>query len=93
LAQSVATGYQEDTLFNQKRLGGCMKKHWYSLVFQEVLAGSMKYQSTYLGLDEPKVALHRIQDAKKGAGVAANAVLLSVSFLGEMTEEEFKSKQ
>lgn len=72
--------------------GKKMMKHWYSITFQLAFPGGLKYSNTYVGYDDAQLSLPRIQQAKKGQGLSDGAVMLSASYLGLMTEAEFKSK-
>ena len=66
-----------------------MKQHIYCLTFIDSSTGPVAYASVYGGFDEHKITLSQIAHAKGGAGVTQAATLLSCSYLGHMTQEEF----
>jgi len=74
------------------------KHHWFAFCFVSGLNGELTHASAYVGIDCAsgpiqgyKVTLQDIQEAKQVANVPNNAVLISVSYLGMMTSEEFKN--
>jgi hypothetical protein len=66
-----------------------MKKHFYCFTFIDSSAGSVAYASVYASFELPEVTLSGIAQAKQGAQVTQAATLLSCSYLGHMTTEEF----
>ncbi|WKW33164.1 hypothetical protein KIH13_04530 [Pseudomonas viridiflava] len=70
-----------------------MKQHTYCLTFVDSSTGQMAYASVYAGFDEHKITLSQIADAKGAAGVTQAATLLSCSYLGHMTQEEFDDSE
>ena len=70
-----------------------MKKHFYAFAFQYVSGTVQGTSSTYVGYDDQIVTLPRINTAKSGAGVPATAALIGLSYLGYMTEDDFKNTQ
>lgn len=66
------------------------KQHCYYFVFLETDAnGSVAYRSGAVALHEPKFSQPMIVAARKIAGAQPNAIMISLSYLGEMTPEEF----
>lgn len=66
--------------------------HHYYFVFQSFERdGSFSYNSSYIWLDEQKVTLSVIEEARKMANAGPKAMLLNCSYLGRMTEAEFNS--
>lgn len=66
------------------------KKHWYSFVFVYSVVGVTTQSSTYIGYAEKdKITMDRVKDARFHAGCPNDALMLSVSYLGAMTKEEF----
>lgn len=65
--------------------------HYYSFTFQDSPSvGSLRTASVYIGYRERGlITKARIEDAKKTAGVSDGAALLSVCYLGRMTNAEF----
>ncbi len=68
-----------------------MKQHWYcfSYVGKSLVGGENCEVSTYSGLPSQKITKDIIGINKQYAGVSNNAVLISCSYLGYMTREEF----
>ena len=65
-----------------------MKKHWWCFVFTETISGVVKTNSVYLGWECGQyVNIPRINSAKDAAVVGQEAVMLSCSYLGHMTQE------
>ena len=67
------------------------KCHWYSFVFFGDKDGKQVVSTQYSGFTTQSVTVSRINDACAQTGLAANACLISVSYLGLMTEKEFKA--
>lgn len=67
-----------------------MKLHYYCFTFYEVQGSASAHASAYFGFEQPRVTLKNIAAAKHGAEVSDRATLLSCSYLGHMTSEEFK---
>lgn len=66
------------------------KQHCYYFVFLESDAnGAATYLSGAVALNEPKFSQPMIVAARKIAGAQPGAVMISLSYLGEMTPEEF----
>lgn len=66
------------------------QQHYYSFVFLDTnVPGALQYKSGIVGLNEPKFSYHMIVAARKIAGAEPNAILINLSYLGEMTAEEF----
>lgn len=65
--------------------------HWYcfSYIGKLLKDGSHCNACTYTGYEHKEVTLGMIKENKRNAGVADDAVLISVSYLGHMTREEF----
>lgn len=66
-----------------------MKKHWFNLSFIEPVENGMTYGNGYTSSDVKALTLAQINNNKVFAGVGDRAVLLSCSYLGFMTKEEF----
>ena len=64
-----------------------MKKHWYALTFQAAIGVC----STYVGYNDTLLSLPRIKKAKEGADFPPTAVLVGATYLGHMTEDEFRT--
>lgn len=71
-----------------------MKEHYYAFSFFDSGEKSLgwEYSNCYLGLSEQKVTLHDIASARNIARVGSKAVLISSSYMGFMTVEEFAGK-
>ncbi|MGY2238298.1 hypothetical protein ACW9ID_25090 [Pseudomonas gingeri] len=66
------------------------KLHYYYFVFLDTTSSdSLQYKSGLVGLKEPKFPYPMIVAARKIAGAEPNAIMSSLSYLGEMTSEEF----
>lgn len=65
--------------------------HWYAFLFFESNNTSEIRSSTYMGYSHQGINIARINEAKQAAGVSSEAVLISVSYLGYMDEENFKN--
>lgn len=63
-------------------------RHWYCLSFVDGDGGNLTHASVYLGWDDQKITKPRIAEAKRGAEVGEDSVLMAVSYLGYMTHEE-----
>lgn len=64
-----------------------MKKHWWSFVPQTT-NGTTITASVYMGWEQGEyVNIPRINSAKEQCGVSQEAVMLSCSYLGHMTNE------
>jgi hypothetical protein len=72
-------------------------RHWYCFSFSGKIDGSVVGMdcraSTYAGYKQKNITLEMITEQKKQAGVTSSAVLMSVSYLGYMTSEEFKGEE
>lgn len=69
------------------------KLHWYCFAFIGTIIQSYKsgHSSCYQGfILKDKITLLDIKEAKSWARTNEDSVLLSVSYLGYMTEEEFR---
>lgn len=68
--------------------------HFYALTFIDSRQqGETTHAHTYVGIAEPKVTRKVIAGARGNANLSAGAVLLSVSYLGEMTEQEWHDSE
>lgn len=67
------------------------KKHWFCFCFigRDTVTGKTASASTYTGLITKNISLPVINEQKSYSQLADDAVLMSVSYLGEMTREEF----
>lgn len=66
------------------------KQHWFCFSFQGPENGrGMGFACTYVGYLQRNVTMAMVTEQKSKCGLDANCVLLSVSYLGEMTREEF----
>lgn len=70
-----------------------MKLYWYCLTFRgyDVGTGNICYATTYTGQTRKgrEFSMREIAKQKLLAGVRDCAVLISVSYLGHMTKDEF----
>ena len=64
-----------------------MNLHHYLFTFTE----NQRTVAVTLAVPNPRVTANTILIARKGAGVSTGAPLLSVSYLGQMTMDEFKN--
>lgn len=67
-----------------------MKYHYYLFTFYQVTGDASIHSSVAMGLPQPRVTQASINNAKKALGMISST-LLSVSYLGEMTVEEFNT--
>jgi hypothetical protein len=67
-----------------------MKHHYYLFAFYQVSGNTTVHNSVAMGLPQARVTQAMINKAMQVIGMAS-ASLLSVSYLGEMTEEEFST--
>ncbi|WVV48897.1 hypothetical protein THH46_10360 [Pseudomonas sp. NA13] len=65
-----------------------MKYHYYLFTFYQVTGNATVHNSVAMGLPQARVTQASINNAQQVLGMAS-ASLLSVSYLGEMTVEEF----
>lgn len=65
--------------------------HWYSFCFMFQVGGGTSYKDIRCGFPQQKVTTSRIKFAKENAGVPADSLISAVSYLGQMTMEEFGS--
>ena len=67
------------------------KKHWFCFSYkgEEIETGNNVSACTYTGYLYREVTMNMIKENKKIAGLKENAVLIAVSYLGEMTRNEF----
>ena len=68
------------------------KEHWYSFCFMQTdpITNTMTFGNGYSGLRYQRVTLQAIETAREYAGVTDGAVLMSVSYLGYMTVDQFR---
>ena len=67
--------------------------YWYCLTYfgSNIKTGKDCYGSAYVGYNYNKnFSKKDIEDIKQQANVSANSVLISITHLGLMTEQEFK---
>lgn len=69
-----------------------MKVHWYCFSFKGTClkTNSDCSSSICVSREEKKITMANIREGKKYAGVKDSAVLISASYLGHMTTEEFE---
>lgn len=68
--------------------------HFYTFTFMDSRQqGETTHATAFVGIPEPKVTPKVIAAARRTAEVSPTAVLLSVSYLGEMTREEWDAGQ
>ena len=74
-------------------MGNKNLKHWYSLSFYGLSkkSGQLANGYTITGYNKKDLVLADIEEAMSSAGMNEKAVLLSVSYLGEWSEEDFVS--
>ena len=64
--------------------------HWYAISYLWSVPNRGKsWGSRYIGISENKVTSSTIAENKRGTGVPEDALVMAVSYLGHMTEEEF----
>jgi len=67
------------------------KQHYYSFAFSYSEENQVTTTSIYVGYDHKYISIPKINDAKEGAGINKEAVMLSCCYLGKMTEEEIRT--
>ena len=68
--------------------------HWYAMSFRDSGPnGEPVTASTNIGWPDQLITLPRIQEAKKGALVGQNAVMLACSYLGHATRSQILGKE
>lgn len=67
-----------------------MKYHYYLFTFYKVTGIAAEHNSVAMGLSQARVTQASINNAKWAVGMIGST-LLSVSYLGEMTEDEFNT--
>lgn len=70
------------------------KQHYYAFSFEgrNPVTRAQAAASVYLGYPQrDAISLPRIREAKREAGMASDAVVVSVTYLGHMTEHQFKN--
>ena len=72
-----------------------MKKHWYSFSYEGANEDGTGHcvANCYVGYYFKGITKPMIQENKKAAGVSQDAALLSVSYLGKMTREQFLGEE
>lgn len=68
-----------------------MNLHHYLFTFTETQGTNQRTAAITVAVPNPRVTAKTILIARKGAGVSTGAPLLSVSYLGQMTMDEFKN--
>ncbi|MCK2122060.1 hypothetical protein [Pseudomonas sp. PNPG3] len=66
-----------------------MNYHFYLFSFYESTQDHTRHVSVSFGVPNQRVTKAALDKAREGAAVGTNATLLSVSYLGYMTQEEF----
>lgn len=67
------------------------RKHYYSFAFSHSKGNMITTASVYIGYPKKYVSIPQIRDAKEGAGIHADAVMLSCCYLGKLTKEEMNT--
>lgn len=69
------------------------KNYYYNFTFMEYLKEQMstQFSSTHMGFIRNYISVPQIYEARKQAGVSADAVFLSCCYLGYMTKEEMEN--
>ncbi|MDN4515448.1 hypothetical protein QYE47_23280 [Pseudomonas sp. 2,4-D] len=67
-----------------------MKHHYYLFSFSETVGVESRTVAATLGLQQQQVTQAAIERVRNSICKSSGAVLLAVSYLGHMTEEEFK---
>lgn len=70
-----------------------MSHHYYLFSFYESTTEHARHVSVSFGVPNPRVTQAALNKARQGANVGPNSVLLSVSYLGYMTQEEFNEAE
>lgn len=68
-----------------------MKYHYYLFSFSETVGVESRTVAASLGLQEQQVNQSAIVRVRKSICKTSDAVLLAVSYLGHMTEDEFNA--
>lgn len=69
-----------------------IKRHYYCFSFRHADQVCMREGSAYIGyLEKDMITLQRVKDAKIGADMPLNSVVISICYLGYMTPDEFKA--
>jgi len=69
-----------------------MKKlHYYNFTFLEATDSKMNFGTVCVGYPENFVSHPQIDDAKKHANIGDNSVMISCSYLGKMTHDQFEN--
>ena len=66
--------------------------HWYLLTFLGTVNGGMHIHNAYGSSSKPRVNLKMIEAAKASGNIHPGFALMSVSYLGLMSEAEFTEK-
>lgn len=69
------------------------KNHWFAYSFIGKVDSKEARGSVYVGYNNKLITRARINEAKKGSGLDSAAVLMAVSYLGRMTEQEMCSPE
>jgi hypothetical protein len=67
------------------------KQHWFSFAFSHSSGSMTTTASVYIGYRRKYISLPQIKDAKNGADIHKDAVLLSCCYLGKMTKDEMNT--
>jgi len=70
-------------------VGRLVRQHWYCFSYTDIAGSISIFASTYTGYIRKGITMQRINENKKNANVRGEAVLVSCSYLGYMTREEF----
>ena len=63
--------------------------HWYCLTYCGEIGGNMAYGSTYCGYKDNHITLSEVGRNRVEAGFNGSATLMSATYLGLMTTQEF----
>ena len=63
--------------------------HWYSLTFIQSTGNGMRVSSVYRRCQSQYITRPMVDDASLAVNEMEGAALMSVSYLGHMTEDEF----
>lgn len=64
--------------------------HYYSFVFLRAYGQTTQHHGAIVGLPHKRVTNFAIEHARQISEAPAGSLMLSVSYLGEMTEAEYK---
>lgn len=67
------------------------QRHWYQFCVMFQTGMGATYKSIACGFTEPKVTNARMAFARRSLDAPSDALIVSISYLGQMTREEFEA--